>query len=89
MQNLLLILRLIWSPQSLAQVAIKTSNILAILIFASVLALDYALILLPAFIAVGEPHLKFWLYIIKCANNIFLGTPFIVLISTPLIIFSF
>ena len=86
MQNLLLILRLIWSPKSLAQVAIRTSNVLAVVFGAAALALNWALIFIPSFIAVSEPYLKFWLYLLECANRVFLGAPFIFLISTPLII---
>ena len=86
MQNLLLILRLIWSPKSLAQVAIRTSNVLAIVFGAVVSAFAVTAILMPGFISVGEPYLKFWLFLLECAKRVFLGAPFIVLISTPLII---
>lgn len=87
MQNLLLVLRLIWSPKSLAQIAIRTSNALAIVFGAAVSAFAVTAILMPGFISVGEPHLRFWLYLLECAKRVFLGAPFIVLISTPLIIF--
>lgn len=53
---------------------------------AAVIAFAAAAILIPSFISVNEPHLKFWLYLLECAKRVFLVASFIVLISTPLII---
>lgn len=68
MQNLLLILRLIWLPRSLAKVAIVTSNILVIPISAAVIALEIATIIAAAVGGMDEPFIDIWAYLRECGG---------------------
>lgn len=89
MQNLLLILRLIWSPRSLAQVAIKVSFAWVIPISAAVLALEFAVITQAGFGKLDKSYTDFWAYLHECGAWVMMTVGVLYLFSSPVVIWFF